>query len=362
MGHKKYATSIGKYKQLKENERWKIEAFLRAGLNSRDIAEKLGRNPSTITREIKRGKVKQTQWDLSETVIYMADHAQRDCREKQGNKGRPLKIKGDEELISHISMRICKAKYSPAAVVGEIEQKSLSFITKICVKTLYNYIRGGVLSDVEEVDLLYGEKRKRKYRKVSKGRRSDIFKSIEERPKEAEERTTFGHWEMDVVKGAAKTKACLLTFSERMTRQEIIRKMKSCTVEEVDKIMSELEKKLGCSFSRIFKTITVDNGSEFLDWKRLEESKIKPGTQRTKIYYAHPYSSFERGTNENQNRMIRRFIKKGLDISKIAETTVKAVQNWINSYPRAIFNYKTASNITNRFFTRKTCEVLGVVR
>lgn len=362
MGQKKYATSIGKYKQLRESERWKIEAYVKAGLKSHEIAEKMGRSPSTISREIKRGKVSQTQEDLTEILIYMADHAQRDCMEKQGKKGRPIKIKGDKELIRHISLRISKDRYSPDAVVGEITVKGLKFGTKICTKTLYNYIHSDVFSGVAEVDLVHGGKRKRKYRKVSKGRRSDIFKSIEERPKEAEGRTVFGHWEMDVVKGPKNTKSCLLTLSERMTRQEIICKMEACKADQVDKAISILEKGLGRSFSRIFKTITVDNGSEFLDWQTLEESKIRPGIQRTEIYYAHPFSSFERGTNENQNRMIRRFIPKGVDIGRISETTVKEVQKWINCYPRAIFSYKTASNISSRFLTKKACEVLGLVQ
>ncbi|MBP7792592.1 MAG: IS30 family transposase, partial [Candidatus Goldbacteria bacterium] len=181
-------------------------------------------------------------------------------------------------------------------------------------------------------------------------------------PKGVKGRKEFGHWEIDVVKGTRRTKACLLTLSERKTRQEIICKMNSCKGEEVDKVITEMEKRLGSNFRKIFKTITADNGSEFLDWEELERSKIKGGGRRTKIYYAHPYSSFERGTNENQNRMIRRFINKGTDIGKVTRKTVRAIQNWINSYPRAILNYKTSNNITSQFLTKKTCEILGVVQ
>jgi IS30 family transposase len=103
------------------------------------------------------------------------------------------------------------------------------------------------------------------------------------------------------------------------------------------------------------------NGSEFLDWAKLEESELKPGTQRTRIYYANPYSSFERGTNENLNRIIRRFFPKGTDIGKVTDEAVKRAQNWINDYPRRIFGYKTANDMIRQSATRKMCGILGVV-
>jgi len=361
MGPNNYDTKNGKYKQLKESERWKIEAYLKVGLKSVEIAEKMGRNRSTITREIKRGKVKQKRSDLTEREVYRADYAQRDYEEKQGNKGRPIKIKEDKELKRYIREKIRKDRYSPGAIMGEIEEKGIRFRTRVCIKTVYNYIHSGEIG-IKEEEMIYGGRRKRKYRKVGKIRRSNVFKSIEERPKGVKGRKEFGHWEIDVVKGTRRTKACLLTLSERKTRQEIICKMNSCKGEEVDKVITEMEKRLGSNFRKIFKTITADNGSEFLDWEELERSKIKGGGRRTKIYYAHPYSSFERGTNENQNRMIRRFINKGTDIGKVTRKTVRAIQNWINSYPRAILNYKTSNNITSQFLTKKTCEILGVVQ
>lgn len=103
----------------------------------------------------------------------------------------------------------------------------------------------------------------------------------------------------------------LLVLSERKTREEIIIKIANKTQEPVIKAIDMLELKYKKGFKDKFKTITVDNGSEFLDYEGIERSRLEPNTKRTKVYYAHPYSSWERGTNENSNRLIRRFIPKG---------------------------------------------------
>lgn len=362
MGQDKISTRESKYKHLSEGERYKIEAYLRVGLKCRQIAEKMGKSPSTISREKRRGMVGQLDCNLAEKNVYMADHGQREYKERQSNKGRPLKIETDKELIGYIEKKIKEDRYSPGAVMGEIIQKGMLFKTRPCTKSVYNYIHGGVIPGVGEKDLAYGGRRKNKYRKVGKTRRKVALKSIEDRPQAADERTEYGHWEIDTVKSKKDDKACLLTLSERSTRQEIIIKMKSCTTEEVDIALTSLETKLEKHFSRVFKTITADNGSEFLDWKKLEASKLKPGTKRTSMYYAHAYSAYERGTNENSNRIIRRFIPKGTDICKITAEMIKKIQIWMNNYPRGIFRYQTANNMVKQKVTRKTWELLTAVQ
>lgn len=362
MGQEKISTRNKKYKHLSEGDRHKIEAFLRVGLKCRQIAEELGKNPSTISREIKKGIVKQKDTNWAERSVYMADHGQRAYDEKQSNKGRPLVIETDKELIAHIERKIKEDRYSPAAVMGEIIQKGLMFKTKPCVKTVYNYIHAGVFHRVGETDLVNGGKQKQKYRKVAKTRRKVALKSIEDRPLVANERMEYGHWEIDIIKSIISSRACLLTLTERLTRQEIIIKLDSCTAEEVDRGLTFLEMKMGRFFSEVFTTITADNGSEFLNWEMLEESKLKPGTKRTTMYFAHPYSAYERGSNENGNRIIRRFIPKGTDIGKIAVETVRKIQNWMNNYPRGIFNYQTANDMIAQKVTRKTWELLAALQ
>jgi len=110
-------------------------------------------------------------------------------------------------------------------------------------------------------------------------------------------------------------------------------------------VLDTLEKKQGKKFKEKFKTITVDNGSEFLDYKILELSVTNPEQQRVKMYYTHPYSSWERGTNENSNKLIRRFIPKGTDIGKMSQAMIKRIETWMNNYPRTIFGYKSAKEM-----------------
>ncbi len=141
-----------------------------------------------------------------------------------------------------------------------------------------------------------------------------------------------------------KKESVLLTFTERMTREEIIIKIKGKSSEYVIKAINSLERKYGKRFYIKFKTITFDNGVEFMDYEGVEKSCIKKGT-RTKIYYAHPYCSGERGTNENNNRLIRRWIPKGTIIDNISKEFIKQIENWINNYPRAMFDYKSSNMI-----------------
>ena len=134
-------------------------------------------------------------------------------------------------------------------------------------------------------------------------------------------------------------------LTERKTRKEIIKKIPSKKQESVVIELDKLEKKYGKKFKEMFKTITTDNGVEFLAHKRMEDSRLFQGKLRTKIYYAHPFSSYERGSNENANKLIRRFIPKGMDINKITKKEVQRIEHWMNNYPRRIFDYKTSNDM-----------------
>ena len=163
-------------------------------------------------------------------------------------------------------------------------------------------------------------------------------KSIEERPKEIKDRKSYGHWEMDtVVGGQGKGTNCLLVLSERMTREEIIRKIKNKKSISVVEELDLLEKQLGTKgFREKFKTITCDNGVEFLNQEGIEKGRRNKQKKRTTLYYCHPFSSWERGTNENINKMIRRFIPKGESIDKYSKEEIQYIENWLNNYPRKI--------------------------
>ena len=141
------------------------------------------------------------------------------------------------------------------------------------------------------------------------------------------------------------SKTALLTLTERKSREEIIVKVWDKSQKSVKEALDGIEREIGPrEFRKKFKTVTTDDGSEFLDFKALEKSvgKGRP-VPRTKMYYAHPSGSWERGTNENHNKMIRRRIPKGDNIGRYSKARIKGVQDWMNDYPRKILGYKTAN-------------------
>ena len=113
----------------------------------------------------------------------------------------------------------------------------------------------------------------------------------------------------------------------------------------VVRVLDQIERKVGeKTFRYIFKSITVDNGTEFSDWKGMKSSR-RNKKDRTQIFYCHPYSSWERGSNENQNKLVRRWYPKGGSFDKVTKREIKYMENWINDYPRKIFNYSSANEL-----------------
>lgn len=343
-----YTPAARSNKYINLNERSKIEGFLNDRLKPKDIAKRLGRHTRTIEREIIRGTIRLLNSDLTHRDVYCADAAQRIYESNARNKGPTLKIGHDHKLARHIEKKIKEDKYSPDAVIGEIKNKGLKFETIICTKTLYNYIEQDVFAKISNKDLpVKKNKKKGKYRKVRISYKNLKGTSIEDRPGDVDERVEYGHWEMDCVVGKRDGKgAVLLVLSERQTRQEMLFKMPGKTQDNVKKIIDKLEKSMGRRFKEKFKTITVDNGSEFLDFKGIESSCVGE-ENRVKVYYAHPYSSWERGTNENSNKLIRRFIPKGANIDDYTVSEIKRIEHWMNNYPRRIFGYKTANEMAS---------------
>lgn len=331
-------------KHITEVERYKVEALVKEGFRVGEIARHLGRSKRTLQRELRRGQIQLLNSDLTYRVEYAADVAQRDYEEKAQNKGPTLKIGYAHDLVEHIEKKIGKEDYSPDAVIGEIREKGLKFKASICTKTLYNYIDRGLFLHISNKELpMKGRRKKRRHRRVRVAHNNIKGTSIEERPKSVDKREAYGHWEMDCIVGKRGGKGpVLLVLTERVTREEIIRKIPSKTQKSVCEALDKMERKLRGEFYTKFKSITVDNGSEFLDFRALEQSSCGQDFQRTKIYYAHPYSSWERGSNENANKLIRRFLPKGTDIAKVSNAQIQRIEYWMNNYPRRLFRYKTA--------------------
>ena len=328
---------------ISPKERIKIEGYVAIGMKAPAIAVALGRERSSIYKELRRGRYTRLTTEWEEVTAYSAEIAQRDYEEKATGKGPSLKIGKDFAFADFIERKIVEERYSPAAALASINLEGQHFTTEVCIKTLYNYIDAGIFSELGNKHLLRKNQKKPKTDSKPKFRaKRPLCTTIEERPEEIENREIFGHWEMDTVIGKAIGGVPVrLVLTERLTRQEIIRKIGSKTTAEVVRALNRLERDMGAKFKRIFQTITIDNGSEFMDTMGIEKSCRTKGP-RTKVYYCHPYSSWERGSNENANGIIRRFIPKGTPIEQYSDEDIARVERWINNYPRKILGYLTA--------------------
>lgn len=342
-----------KGKHLEYQERQLIEYLVKKAypkkISARLLSDKIGCSESTIRRELRRGKVLQLSSELIKYKSYSAEIGQQYYDYQSSNKGPNLKVSNDYEFVKYVEYKIIKNKYSPDAVIMELERTNFCnpdtgerFKTRICTKTLYNYIDQGIFPNLTNKDLpREGKEVKRKQRRV---RRSNRNIDGWERPKTATDRSEVGHWEMDCIEGPkGKGDNCLLTMVDRKLRKTLIFKLSSQTQDSVIKVLDRIERKIGrVKFAEMFKTITVDNGSEFLNHRKMERSLRSKKRKRTEIYYCHPYSSWERGTNEQTNGMVRRFIPKGTLISPIPKEDIVEIQTWINNYPRRIFGGKSS--------------------
>lgn len=326
-------------KHITEKERYKIEVYYKENKSVPYIAEQLGRNKQTIYNEIKRGLVTLLNSDLTTRTEYLADYAQNNYEMLQSNKGRHLKIGNDLEYVKWIEEKV-KEKYSFYALLHLPDNDK--FKTNICETTLYNYYHGGVFLNLTKEDMPYKKSEKKKNDEKRKVALHNLkARSIEERPNIINERVTYGHWEMDtVVSGQKKGKNVLLVLTERLLREEIIIKIKNKKAESVVKALDRLERKMGKKrFRNKFKSITMDNGVEFLDCVGIEKDK------RTITFYCHPFCSSERGSNENQNKLIRRHVPKGCSINDYSTKEIQYIENFINNYPRRMYQGKSVNQM-----------------
>lgn len=333
-------------KDLTLTQRRQLETLLKAGLHKKTIAKQLGVCLATVYNELNRGRCTQKviSWvdywgekHYKEVCAYSADIAEYNYRLNQSSHGAPLKIGHDFALVREIERRVVEDKISPCAALGEIRRKG-QFQIIISKTTLYRYIRSG---DIFTRIAMQNVKSRQRHYQHATVKRPPRGTSIEKRPSEIADRKTFGHWEMDCIIGKQGTAATILAFTERLTRYEIIFKMPDHKAATVARYLNKLERRFGGKFRTLFKSITVDNGPEFSDFAVLEKSIY--GGKRTSVYYCHPYTSCERGSNERLNREIRRLIPKGTDLSTLSNERIQAVQEWVNSYPREIFGYATSA-------------------
>lgn len=316
------------------NERYRLEAYLRAQKPVAWIAQVMGFCRQTIYNEIQRGlahvirRVNGFDRDLLE---YSADKGQQIHDYNQTAKGRPLKLGNHYSYAQRLEALIMgvqpdgtidrRKRYSPYAALMTARKEG--YPITLSTNTLYRYIDKGVFLHLSNKDLWEKSKRKKRgYRPVQRIAHPHL-PGIDQRPKAINDRMEPGHWEMDlVVSKAGGSKTALLTMTERKSRKEIIVKLPDKTAASVTSALARLD-------TRDIKTITTDNGSEFMRYPEMVH--ILHGGE---VYYCHSYAAWEKGTNEIHNRMIRRWFPKGTDFKKVPKKEITELTEWMNQYPR----------------------------
>jgi IS30 family transposase len=320
-----------KYQRLTLLERVRIEKYIKNGLSKSEIAEKIGRNKSTISREI-------NQWGpKSDYNCALADFWAIEERTKYKN----IKLR-DNSQLRKIVIKLLEKRWSPEQVSNELRKLyPNNFQMNISYESIYTYIYILAKGELRKELISYLRQGKSKrYQKRSSKNRSRIADSIciDQRDPSVEDRVIAGHWESDLIIGKDQ-KSAIGTIVERTSRFVFIVPLKSRSATEVRKAFARELSKLP---QAVRLSLTHDNG--------LEMAQHKLFSKKTKmmVYFAHPYSSWERGTNENTNGLIRDFFPKETDFRLVSRYKLKKVQDLLNERPRKVLDWKTPKEVMNQ--------------
>jgi transposase, IS30 family len=312
------------YKQLSHYEREQIAILRAQRLSSTDIGTKLGRDPSTIRRELKR---------LGPRTKYSPLRAQIDARKKREIPRTPKKLLRTE-LWSLVQNKL-KLKWSPEQIAQYLKATYADMTMHVSHETIYTYLytlpRGELRKELIQ-QLRQGEhgRQRRKRDTDRRGQLSNMI-IIHERPLEVADRCVPGHWESDLIVGKDHASA-IGTLVERTTRTTILVPLKAKDAKTVRQALAQTVKRLP---KEVFKSITHDRGSE------MAEHELFTKETKVQIYFADPQSPWQRGTNENTNGLIRQYFPKGTDFNLVSKAELKRVQTELNQRPRETLNWQT---------------------
>ncbi len=317
------------YKHLTDYERYIIHHLNLFRLSNAEIARQLGRSPSTISRELRRNANSMGQ--------YLPEHAQQLTRQRRQEAAHRRRT-GDAALMAHVEAKL-KVKWSPEEIAGRLRTKppvNLKGKT-ISHATIYRWIWG----DRQRAERLRTylrvayKKRRKVYGKPSKRGQIPNRVSIEERPAIVEERQRLGDWEGDTIVGKGRS-GYVMTNVDRASRYIVARKLDRATGQAVSDAMYQAMRRMPPEKR---KTETVDNGREFSQHETIAR-KLKMS-----VYFAHPYSSWERGTNENTNGLLRQYLPKSRDFKTLTSRELARYICQLNNRPRKCLNYKTPNEV-----------------
>lgn len=323
-----------KGKHLNFAQRVFIQIRTQDGWSPYRIAKALGCCSNTVRNEIKRG-TPELYW--GNRPAYDAKHGQDNYENQRINSHRTPNLLRVRKFLKTVEMRFRENHWSLDACAGYSRvHREFARHEMVCTKTLYNYVERGILG-IKNIDLPQKMTRcPRKRKPRIRPNKKKLGCSIEERPACVDSRDRFGDWELDLVIGSKFGKDhVLMTLLERKTRYYRVIRLMDKTSESVMKAFEKLKIEYGERFSSVFKSITTDNGSEFSRLSELES------TTQTKVYFAHPYSSYEKGANERHNGLLRHFFPKGKRIDSFSDDEISDAELWINTLPRKVLAYAT---------------------
>lgn len=312
------------YRHLTQGQRYIIEAMLKRQRSYREIGEAIGVSASTISREIRRNG--RTDGG------YTGKGAHSNARTRWPNRWDcKRKIEG---WLKEAIVRGLELRWSPRLISGRLKLEGKQSVSH---ETIYRWIwwNKAYGANIHTALRFKGRRKRRRYGSLKRfDPRYSNRRSIEERPKEADERKEIGHWERDLIEGA-NHKHAILSFIERKSRYVTLSKIGSkCPKEVDDKSIKIIE-----THRSKFNTLTNDNGFEFMNHEELSKKTKVP------IYFTHPYSSWERGSIENINGLVRQFLPKGTDFKAVSAEDVKQIESILNQRPKIILKYRTPFEI-----------------
>ena len=310
------------YKHLNLVQRSVISALKASGIKQKDIALYAECNPSTVSRELSRNKTKTGKYSPKVAQEISEERKERFRKERKFTK----------EMKVFVIKHITEEQWSVEQIVGYCKKNRIPMVGKT---TIYNFIH----QDKENGGELYKHTRHQlKHRSralYTCKKKVEDKKSIEERPEVISHKTEFGHWEIDLIVGAGN-KGAILTLVEMTTKMLFMKKLK-----EGKKAKSLADELIDMTlpYKNYIKTITADNGNEFSDFKRVEKKL------NLQFFFAHPYSSWERGLNEHTNGLVRQYIPKNTDFKDITDKEIKKYQYKINNRPRKVLDFEKPKDL-----------------
>lgn len=318
---------MGSYKRLSMEEREEISRGLGRELSLREIGRRLGRDVSTISREIGHGR--WNQWNYR---AVLGQH--RSLRQARQRRAGSHKLSKSFALWNLVTSKL-REKWSPEQIAQWLKREYQQPDMRVSAETIYTYLyvlpRGAMKKELLRA-LRHGHKHRRRRgrgQQLAPTHRLEEMLSIEERPREVADRTVPGHWEGDLLVGKNRQSA-LGTLVERTTRTTILVPLQSKYAEEVRKAFAREMKRLP---KQMRLTLTYDQGRE------MAQHKLFSKETKMRVYFAHPASPWERGTNENTNGLIRQFFPKGTDFNALSNKEIKHVQHLLNGRPRKVLNW-----------------------